>query len=123
MFSRCFSQKLAAGVPPLRWVTTSESRAEFAIRDGDTVAFLGDSITTARTYGKIIENYTRAEPFQSRLIATDFVRDRGGDWHFLEAGPGAVAGTAHEGVFKYVAQRLMGKRFEFEGDAVGGSLG
>ncbi len=35
-----------------------EARAEFAIRDGDTVAFLGDSITAARTYGKIIENYT-----------------------------------------------------------------
>src|SRR4051794_20497513 len=32
--------------------------AEFAIRDGDTVVFLGDSITAARTYGKIIENYT-----------------------------------------------------------------
>lgn len=32
--------------------------AEFALRDGDTVVFLGDSITAARTYGKIIENYT-----------------------------------------------------------------
>jgi lysophospholipase L1-like esterase len=32
--------------------------ADFAIRDGDTVVFLGDSITAARTYGKIIENYT-----------------------------------------------------------------
>ena len=31
---------------------------EFALRDGDTVVFLGDSITAARTYGKIIENYT-----------------------------------------------------------------
>ena len=39
--------------------TASDSRAEdFAIRDGDTVVFLGDSITAARTYGKIIENYT-----------------------------------------------------------------
>jgi lysophospholipase L1-like esterase len=34
------------------------ARADFAIRDGDTVVFLGDSITAARTYGKIIENYT-----------------------------------------------------------------
>lgn len=34
------------------------ARAEFAIRDGDTVVFLGDSITGARVYGKIIENYT-----------------------------------------------------------------
>lgn len=34
-------------------------RAEdFALRDGDTVVFLGDSLTAARTYGKFIENYT-----------------------------------------------------------------
>lgn len=32
--------------------------AEFAIRDGDTVVFLGDSITAARGYDKTIENYT-----------------------------------------------------------------
>lgn len=31
---------------------------EFALKDGDTVAFLGDSITAARVYGKIIEDYT-----------------------------------------------------------------
>jgi len=31
---------------------------DFAIRNGDTVVFLGDSITAARTYTKIIENYT-----------------------------------------------------------------
>jgi lysophospholipase L1-like esterase len=31
---------------------------DFALRDGDTVAFLGDSITAARVYGKVIENYT-----------------------------------------------------------------
>jgi lysophospholipase L1-like esterase len=30
----------------------------FALRDGDTVVFLGDSITAARTYGKLIEQYT-----------------------------------------------------------------
>lgn len=35
------------------------ARADYALRDGDTVVFLGDSITAARTYGKIIENYTR----------------------------------------------------------------
>ena len=34
------------------------TRAEFALRTGDTVVFLGDSITAARTYGKIIENFT-----------------------------------------------------------------
>src|SRR4051812_12071949 len=33
-------------------------RADYALRDGDTVVFLGDSITAARTYGKIVENYT-----------------------------------------------------------------
>lgn len=39
--------------------TCSAVAAEgFAIRDGDTVVFLGDSITAARTYGKIVENYT-----------------------------------------------------------------
>jgi lysophospholipase L1-like esterase len=34
------------------------SHGEFALRDGDTVVFLGDSITAARMYGKIVENYT-----------------------------------------------------------------
>ena len=39
---------------------TAAARAadDFAIRDGDTVVFLGDSITAERTYGKIIETYT-----------------------------------------------------------------
>jgi lysophospholipase L1-like esterase len=37
---------------------SAQLRAEFAIRDGDTIVFLGDSITAARTYGKIVENYT-----------------------------------------------------------------
>ena len=38
-------------------VTSSSVRAEdFALRDGDTVVFLGDSLTAARTYGKFIEN-------------------------------------------------------------------
>ena len=32
--------------------------AEFALRDGDTVVFLGDSITAARRYDRVIENYT-----------------------------------------------------------------
>ncbi|BCU79385.1 SGNH/GDSL hydrolase family protein [Luteolibacter sp. LG18] len=30
----------------------------FALQDGDTVAFLGDSITAARNYSKIVEDYT-----------------------------------------------------------------
>ena len=32
--------------------------ADFALRDGDTVVFLGDSITAARAYGKVIEKFT-----------------------------------------------------------------
>jgi lysophospholipase L1-like esterase len=31
---------------------------DFALRDGDTLVFLGDSITAARGYPKIVENYT-----------------------------------------------------------------
>ncbi|MFC1596694.1 ATP-grasp domain-containing protein [Planctomycetota bacterium] len=61
-----------------------------------------------------------ASPFRSRLIVTDFVRDKKGAWHFLEAGPGAVAGTAHEDVFKHVAATLIGRHEGFEGDDVGG---
>ena len=34
------------------------ANADFAIRDGDTVVFLGDSITAARQYGKLIEQFT-----------------------------------------------------------------
>lgn len=36
----------------------SVTRADYALRDGDTVAFLGDSITAARGYSKIVEHYT-----------------------------------------------------------------
>ena len=38
--------------------TSLLARADYQLRDGDTVVFLGDSITAARTYGKIVENYT-----------------------------------------------------------------
>ena len=31
---------------------------DLALKDGDVVVFLGDSLTAARTYGKFIENYT-----------------------------------------------------------------
>lgn len=37
---------------------TTSARADFALRDGDTVVFLGDSITAAGGYTKVIENYT-----------------------------------------------------------------
>ncbi|MEO5714946.1 MAG: SGNH/GDSL hydrolase family protein [Luteolibacter sp.] len=36
----------------------SIARADFSLHDGDTVAFLGDSITAARGYTKIVEHYT-----------------------------------------------------------------
>ncbi len=63
-----------------------------------------------------------AKPFKSRLIATDFVRDVHDKWHFLEAGPGAVAGTGHEQVFKYVANRLVDKSSDLPENDVGGFL-
>ena len=63
-----------------------------------------------------------ASVFQSRLIVTDFLRDRKGNWHFLEAGPGAIAGTAHERVFKHLAATLVGQEDDFDGDDVGGPM-
>jgi lysophospholipase L1-like esterase len=44
----------------LTWLLLASraAAADFALGDGDTVVFLGDSITAARTYGKIIEDYT-----------------------------------------------------------------
>jgi lysophospholipase L1-like esterase len=59
-------------------ILAAAARADdFALRDGDTVVFLGDSITAARTYGKIIENYTLLR-FPDRKVK--FVNaGRGGD--------------------------------------------
>ena len=37
---------------------TNIRAADFALRDGDTMTFLGDSITAARGYTKIVEHYT-----------------------------------------------------------------
>lgn len=36
----------------------TSAHAEFALRDGDKVAFLGDSITAAHNYSQVIENFT-----------------------------------------------------------------
>ena len=58
--------------------------ADYALQDGDTVVFLGDSITAARTYGQIIENYTLLR-FPERKV------------HFINAGWGgdtAAGGAA-----------------------------
>lgn len=59
-------------------VLAGASRADdFALRNGDTVVFLGDSITAARTYGKLIENYTLLR-FSERRVR--FINaGRGGD--------------------------------------------
>lgn len=46
----CAVITMACGLPP--------AAADFAVQDGDVVVFLGDSITAAREYGKIIEQYT-----------------------------------------------------------------
>ena len=78
-----------------------------AAKDLDLIAGLSESIGSA---------------FGSRLIVADFLRDRQGKWWFIEAGPGSAAGTAHEAVFKHVAERLRGGRSTFKVDAVGGPL-
>jgi lysophospholipase L1-like esterase len=56
----------------------ADGRADdFALKDGDTVVFLGDSITAARTYGKIVETYTLLR-YPARTVR--FVNaGRGGD--------------------------------------------
>jgi lysophospholipase L1-like esterase len=53
------SLSLAALAVVSAFAQQSESQpSAFALRDGDTVVFLGDSITAARKYGKIVEDYT-----------------------------------------------------------------
>lgn len=51
--------------------------ADFALKDGDTVVFLGDSITAARRYDRIIENYTLLR-FPARRVKF-FNAGKGGD--------------------------------------------
>lgn len=60
--------------------------------------------------------------FSSRLIAADFACDTCGRWHFLEAGPGACSGTAHESVFKAVATKLVGQQLDLQFNTTGGLL-
>ena len=50
--------KLRHLIPALIFVATALRAADFALRDGDTLTFLGDSITAARGYTKIVEHYT-----------------------------------------------------------------
>lgn len=49
---------LGLAVPAGANPTDGDLAKEFAFRDGDTVAFLGDSITAARTYGEMIEVFS-----------------------------------------------------------------
>ncbi len=53
------------------------SADDFALHDGDTVAFLGDSITAARGYSKIVENYTLLRFPERRIRFTNV--GRGGE--------------------------------------------
>ena len=55
----------------------STGSAEYAVRDGDTVVFLGDSITAARKYDRIVENYTLLR-FPERKVKF-FNAGKGGD--------------------------------------------
>jgi len=50
--------RFAAFALSLLLTETAAFAEDFALQDGDTVVFLGDSITAARSYGKLIENYT-----------------------------------------------------------------
>ena len=58
-------------------VGTAAGQSGFFLRDGDKVAFLGDSITAARGYTKIVEHYTLMR-FPERKV--EFVNaGQGGD--------------------------------------------
>src|SRR5256714_14395966 len=49
--------KMCVGLPALIAITFATLGADFAIRDGDRVVFLGDSITEQRLYTTYIEAY------------------------------------------------------------------
>ena len=50
--------RLALPLACLLALIAAPARADFQLSDGDTVVFLGDSITAEKTYGKVVENYT-----------------------------------------------------------------
>ncbi|MEO8352489.1 MAG: hypothetical protein ABI680_12205 [Chthoniobacteraceae bacterium] len=54
---KCFVLRLLATAFIVS-ISPARSLAEFVLRDGDTLAFLRDSITAARGYTKIVEHYT-----------------------------------------------------------------
>jgi lysophospholipase L1-like esterase len=70
--------RIGVAVAAVGWTVlfaTSVRAEDFAIHDGDTVVFLGDSITAARVYGKLVENYTLLR-YPARKV------------HFINAGVG-----------------------------------
>jgi lysophospholipase L1-like esterase len=69
------------------------SREAFALRDGDTVVFLGDSITAAGAYVRLIETYTLLR-FPGRKV------------RFVNAGFG---GDTAEGGMKRLARDVFGR--------------
>jgi lysophospholipase L1-like esterase len=68
--------------------------ADFDIRDGDTVVFLGDSITAARVYGKLIENFTLLR-YPERKV------------HFINAGKG---GETAAGALKRFERDVLARK-------------
>lgn len=72
MHFRTFSVRLLATALAL-----SAARADFELKDGDRVVFLGDSITAAHRYDRIVENYTLLR-FPSRRVQF-FNAGKGGD--------------------------------------------
>ena len=75
------------------WSIHEAAGGDFAFRDGDTVAFLGDSITAARDYTKIVEHYTLMR-FPQRNV------------RFLNAGQG---GDTAEGSLARIDRDVFGK--------------
>ncbi len=84
---------LAAVSILLMVVARPGTAADFALRDGDTVVFLGDSITAARGYGKVIENYTLLRYPQRKV-------------RFINAGHG---GDTAEGGLKRLERDVFGQ--------------
>ena len=76
MFSLPRLRPLVAALAGLT-LAAGTTRADFALRDGDTVAFLGDSITAARGYTKTVELYTLLR-FPERRVRF-FNAGQGGD--------------------------------------------
>jgi hypothetical protein len=61
-----------------------------------------------------------AAAFESRCLVVDFACEVHRGWTFVDAGSASSAMTDHEGVFKAVASKLIGKNFPFHSDKVGG---